>query len=233
MKKLVGITCAHLFKDGAAHRNYVNKAYCAAVAAAGALSVLLPVGDPADAPAYLDRVDGLLLPGGIDVVPTLFGQEHHPNLGDTDEAQDRFEIAIAREAWNRRMPIMAICRGIQLLNVALGGTLIQDIPALSPSDLVHRQTAARPEPSHEIHVDEASALFGLTGSRFAVNSFHHQSLDQIAEPLRVVARAPDGIVEAVESDEHPLLIALQCHPEEMAVSDPVSQALFRRFVSWL
>ena len=233
MKKLVGITCAHIFKDGKVHRDYVNVTYSAAIATAGALAILLPVGDPADAAAYIDRVDGLLLPGGIDVVPKLYGQQNHPDLGETDEAQDLFEIAIAREAWNRRMPIMAICRGIQLLNVALGGTLIQDIPAQSPSELIHRQTAPRPETTHEMLVDSDSALFGVTGGRMAVNSFHHQSLDRIASPLRVVARAPDSIVEAVESDEHPLLIAVQCHPEEMAVCDPVSQSLFRRFVSWL
>jgi len=233
MKKLVGITCAHQFKDGMATRNYVNKTYIVAIASAGALAVLLPVGDPADASAYLDRVDGLLLPGGIDVDPKFYGQQNHPNLGDRDESQDKFEIAIVRGAWNRRMPIMAICRGIQLLNVALGGTLIQDIPAQAPSELVHRQNAPRPEATHEMLVDPSSRLFELSGDRMAVNSFHHQSIDLVAPPLRVVARARDGIVEAVESDEHPLLIALQCHPEEMAVCDPVSQALFRRFVSWL
>src|SRR5438067_5052580 len=99
MKKLVGITCGRLFQDGLPHRDYVNCSYSRAVAAAGAIAVLLPVGDPADAPALLDRVDGLLLPGGIDVEPRHYGQEPHPHLGETDGGQDLSEIAIAREAW--------------------------------------------------------------------------------------------------------------------------------------
>ena len=233
MKKIVGLTCGRAFKDGAAHRDYVNVTYSRALAAAGALAVLLPVGDPADAANYLDRVDGLLLPGGIDVEPHRYGQEPHPDLGEVDGGQDAFEIAIAQEAWRRRMPIFAICRGIQLLNVALGGTLIQDLPAQAPSSIAHRQTAARPETTHEIVVERDSVLFGITGERMAVNTFHHQSIDVPAPDLRVVARSADGVVEAVESAAHPRVIAVQCHPEELAVCDPVSQALFKQFVAWL
>ena len=233
MKKIVGLTCGRIFKDGVARRDYVNVTYSRALAAAGGLPVLLPVGDPENASDYLDRMDGLMLPGGIDVEPRRYGQEAHPDLGEVDAGQDAFEIAIALEAWRRRMPIFAICRGIQLLNVALGGTLIQDIPAQSPSAIAHWQTAPRPEATHEILVDGDSVLYGLTGSRMAVNTFHHQSVDVPAPDIRVVARSADGIVEAVESPVHPYLIALQCHPEELAVCDPVSQSLFRQFVAWL
>src|SRR5579872_2843009 len=133
MKKIVGLTCGRSFKEGHPQRNYVNVSYARALADAGALGVLLPVGDPADVGAYLDRIDGLLLPGGGDLAPHRFGQQPHPMLGDVDEEQDAFEIAVAREVFARRMPVLAICRGIQLLNVALGGTLIQDIPAQAPS----------------------------------------------------------------------------------------------------
>jgi putative glutamine amidotransferase len=233
MKKIVGITCGRKFKDGVPHRNYVNSAYCLAVAAAGALSVLLPVGDAADATAYLDRIDGLLLPGGIDVEPIHYGHERHAELGETDDGHDRFEIAVAREAYRRRLPILAICRGIQLLNVALGGTLIQDLPSEAPSNIDHRQTAARPEATHEILVDCESRLYSLTGERMAVNSFHHQSVGAVAPGLRVVGRSADGVVEALESDAHPHLLAVQCHPEEMALCDPISLALFQQFVAWL
>jgi putative glutamine amidotransferase len=233
MKKLVGMTCGRTFKDRLPHREGVNTAYVQAIAAAGALAVLLPVGDPADAAALLDRVDGLLLPGGVDVEPNRYGQEPHPMLGETDGGQDAFEIAIAREAWRRRMPIFTICRGIQLLNVALGGTLVQDLPAQAPSSIQHRQTAPRPDSTHEIQVERDSVLFGLTGERMAVNTFHHQAIGELAPGLRVVARAPDGVVEAVESDAHPRIIAVQCHPEEMAACDPKSQALFRQFAAWL
>lgn len=233
MKKIVGLTCGRIFKDGVPQRDYVNVTYSRALAAASALAVLFPVGDPGDAAAYLDRVDGLLLPGGIDVEPHRYGQEPHPDLGEVDGGQDAFEIAIAREAWRRRMPIFAICRGIQLLNVALGGTLIQDIPAQSLSNIAHRQTAPRPETTHEIVIDEGSILHGIVGGRMSVNTFHHQAIDVPAPELSVVARSPDGIVEAVESNVHPRVIAVQCHPEEMAVCDPVSQKLFHQFVSWL
>lgn len=233
MKKLVGFTSARLFKDGSPHRDFVNTTYSRAIAAVGALPVLLPTGDPTLAADYLDRLDGLLLPGGIDVEPTMFGQTPHAELGETDGGQDAFEIAIAREAWRRRMPIFAICRGIQLLNVALGGTLIQDLPSQAPSSIAHKQAAPRAEATHEIEIEPDSRLFRLVGGRMAVNSFHHQSVDVPAPELHVVARAADGVVEAVESSVHPHIIAVQCHPEEMAVCDPGSQALFRQFAAWL
>jgi putative glutamine amidotransferase len=213
MKKLVGMTCGREFKDGAPRRQYVHCSYVRAVAEAGAPAILLP--------------------GGIDVEPHRYGRKPHPKLGECDGSQDAFEIAIAREAWRRRMPIFAICRGIQLLNVALGGTLIQDLPSEAPSGIAHRQEAGRSEATHDIRVDRGSRLFRLTGERMAVNSFHHQAVDGVAPDLRVVARAPDGVVEAVESEAHPRLIAVQCHPEEMAGCDPVSRSLFRQFVEWL
>ena len=148
MKKIVaGLTCGRIFKEGAAQRDFVNVSYTRAITAAGALAILLPVGDPACAADYLDRVDGLLLPGGVDVDPDHYGQEPHPNLGEVDGEQDAFEIAVAREAWRRRLPIFAICRGIQLLNVALGGTLIQDLPAQAPSAITGRPLRARIRPT--------------------------------------------------------------------------------------
>ena len=233
MKKIVGMPCGRVFKDGVPYRNYVNVTYSQAIAAAGGLTTLLPIGDPGDVGAYLDRLDGLLLPGGIDVEPRHYGAEPHPRLGETDGGQDLFEIAAAREAWSRGMPIFAICRGIQVLNVALGGDLIQDLPSDAPSEIQHRQTAPRPEATHDIAIDPGSRLYRIVGERMAVNSFHHQSVGVPAPRLRVVARSADGIVEAVESDDHPYLIALQCHPEEMAACDAASRSLFRQFVEWL
>ena len=233
MKKLVGMTSGRIFEKDVPRRDYVNCAYSRAVAAAGALPVLLPSGDPADAAAYLDRVDGLLLPGGIDVEPQYYGREPDPHLGETDAVQDLFELAVAREAWRRRMPIFAICRGIQLLNVALGGTLIQDLPSQAPSPIGHRQQESRPQTTHDILIEPGSLLYHLAGPRMAVNSFHHQALEAVAPELYIVARSPDGIVEAVESAVHTRLIAVQCHPEEMALCDPIAQSLFRQFTSWL
>jgi len=201
---------------------------------AGAIPILFPIGPPENVASYLDLIFGLLLPGGGDVHPDQYGQSPHPELGEPDSEQDAFEIAIAREAWRRKIPIFAICRGIQLLNVALGGTLIQDIPSRALlSSIVHKQSAPRPETTHDMEVEESSLLYRLVGSRMAVNSFHHQAIDELAAPLHAVGRAPDGIIEAVESGDHPLLIAVQCHPEEMAVCDPKAQALFRQFASWL
>ena len=233
MKKLVGITCGHIFKDGSAHRNAVNTTYSRAIASAGALAVLLPVGDPADAAAYLDRVDGLLLPGGIDVEPKLFGQENHPNLGETDEAQDLFEIAMAQEAWKRRMPMMAICRGIQLLNVALGGTLIQDISSQVPGAIKHEQGVPRDRASHKVVLAEGGRLRDIAGSNEAiVNSHHHQAVENIGSNLQVVARASDGLIEALE-DPRPdrFTVAVQWHPELGWKDDRFSEKLFQTFVA--
>src|SRR5215218_8523332 len=177
----------------------VNSAYATAIRGAGLLPLVLPVLDPADADAALDGVAGLVLTGGEDVSPRRYGSAPHPALGDTHDGRDAFEIALVQAARARALPTLAICRGIQILNVALGGTLVQDIPSEWTDPIVHDGDWTRTARVHEVDVTAGSRLARALGTeRPVVNSMHHQAVRTVASSLSVVARAPDGIVEGVE-----------------------------------
>ena len=210
----------------------VNAAYTVSIRGAGLLPVVLPVLDPADAGAALDGVAGLVLTGGEDVNPACYGASPHPELGDTNEGRDAFEMALVRAARARALPTLAICRGIQVLNVALGGTLVQDIPSEWKDPIVHDGDWARTARVHEVDVTPASRLARALGTeRPVVNSMHHQAVSSLAPSLATVARAPDGIVEGVEwpSDDW-WMVGVQWHPEELTGSpEPWDRALFAAF----
>jgi putative glutamine amidotransferase len=186
--------------------------YLLRVQEAGAIPVMLP---PIGAlpHAILDRVDGLLLTGGEDVEPAHYGQGPSPKLGAVDPLRDALELGLAAEAARRGMPVLAICRGLQVLNVALGGTLVQDLPSERPSEIAHRQEAPSTEPSHPVTLAPESRLAELAGTeRLMVNSFHHQAAAEVAPRLRAVAWAEDGVIEALEGTEG-FMLGLQWHPE--------------------
>jgi putative glutamine amidotransferase len=179
--------------------------------------VLPPVLGDAHAAEVLEVLDGLVLSGGEDVDPVHYGQEPHPTVKDNiDPLRDAQELALFRLAQARGVPVLAICRGIQLVNVALGGTLWQDLPTDSPEGLPHQQTDGRTARTHPVEISPGSRLARALGaSRVEVNSFHHQSIRDLAPGLVVSARAPDGEIEGVESAEGaPWLLAVQWHPEE-------------------
>ena len=192
--------------------------YLDALARAGAVPrILTPSHDPV--PDALDGCDGLLLTGGEDVDPVLYGASaRHPTV-KVDRARDDYELALTRAALDREMPILAICRGIQVLNVAAGGTLVQDLPSERPAALAHRAGAGPEAIAHDVIVTRGSELERLldgtidaTG-RIGVNSRHHQAIDQLAPGLRVTALAPDGIVEAIEKPGGAFCLGVQWHPE--------------------
>jgi len=178
---------------------------------------VLPPIDPTAAPDAIDGVDALLLTGGEDIDPKYFDQPPHEKSGEPHAARDACELALARAARDRRTPTFAICRGAQLVNVALGGTLLQDIGSQRTTDINHDQSARRTERVHAVSVDEGSLLSRIVGAAdITVNSSHHQSVDDIAPGLRVTASASDGIVEAIESvDPAWWMLAVQWHPEEL------------------
>jgi putative glutamine amidotransferase len=210
----------------------VNAAYATAIRGAGLLPLVLPVLDPADADAALDGVAGLVLTGGEDVSPGRYGSAPHPKLGDTHDGRDAFEIALVQAARARALPTLAICRGIQILNVALGGTLVQDIPSEWTNPTAHDGEWARTARVHEVDVTPGSRLARALGTeRPVVNSMHHQAVRDVAAPLATVARAPDGIVEGVEwPTEDWWMVGVQWHPEELAASpEPWDRALFAAF----
>jgi len=216
--------------------NYVPDDYVQAVLAAGGLPLTLPMYNPAlypDGPAeQLELCDGLLLSGGnADVSPATYGEDPHPELGVTTPHRDAHELALLAEARRRGIPVLGICRGIQVVNVAYGGTLYQDLPSQFPETLGHVQTRHRSEPHHEVAVAEGSRLYEAVGSSIGVTSFHHQAVKELGTGLVAVAVAPDGLVEAVEARDQRWLVAVQWHPEMSHVADVPSQELFAAFVA--
>lgn len=210
------------------------RTYLRAVGEAGGIPVLLsPDMDDAALAACLDRLDGILLAGGGDMAPALFGEEPIPELGDQSPLRDAFELRLLQHALSKKMPTLGICRGVQVMNVAMGGTLYQDLPAqYQPAQmplLAHKQTAPYATPTHTVTVQTGTLLNKLTGQTVLdVNSMHHQAAWKIAPQLRVSATAPDGVTEALEAPEHPFYLGVQWHPERLA--DAGSKQLFKGFV---
>jgi len=207
--------------------------YLRGIEEAGGLPLVIPPMDTSAIEPLLDRLDGICLSGGPDLDPALYEAEPHPELGPIEPDLDRFEVDIAARADAREMPILAICRGTQALNIVRGGALHQHLPDLS-TELAHRQTNPGTETSHPVEVEtdsELGRIFGGDGEVEVtdVNSFHHQAIDRLGEGLRVSARAPDGTVEAIEDPRRRFLIGVQWHAETL-VHREAEAALFRRFV---
>lgn len=190
--------------------------YRSALESAGARIRELTPGDPL--PGSLADCDGLLLTGGVDVEPSIYGEDRHPSV-ETDETRDSYELALAREALQRDLPVLAICRGAQVLNVAAGGTLIQDIPSSMPGAADHQIDQPKNAVAHDVVVASGTCLAQLLESKLdrrraiPVNSRHHQSVKQVAPAFVVSATAPDGVIEAIEKPAAPFCIGVQWHPE--------------------
>jgi putative glutamine amidotransferase len=238
-RKIVGILgSTSTAKEDFGPKQYLNRAYVWAVENAGGTPIILPVTrEPEAISRYLSLLDGLLLSGGVDVDPACFGETPHPKLGEVDDDRDTTELPLIREALAQDMPVFAICRGIQSLNVALGGSLYQDIPSQTPSPIHHRQSdigIPRNQTSHSVQIVPDSRLHHIVGlDEIQTNSFHHQALKQVANGLVVTAYAPDDIIEAVESPAHRYVVAVQFHPEETAPTDLPSRQLFEAFIAAL
>jgi putative glutamine amidotransferase len=200
---------------------------------AGLVPLIVPPLANADAAtSVLDSVAGLVLTGGEDVDPARYGEKRHEKVRNVNAARDATEAALIEEAQARGTPVLAICRGIQILNVALGGTLVQDIPSECKTDIDHDEDVPRDSRSHEIAIEPGSLIAKAIGTDHArVNSFHHQSVKRVAEGMRVTARSPDGVIEGLEStDEDWWVMAVQWHPEEMTGSaEPWDRGLFKAF----
>jgi putative glutamine amidotransferase len=213
---LIGLTLDH--EPGGGWSKFpwyaIRENYCDAVRHAGGLPVLLPH-EPDAAELYLDHINGLVVTGGgFDVDPALFGAENrHPSV-TTKDRRTAFELAATRVALARDMPVLGICGGQQLLNVALGGTLIQHIPDEVPQALPHRQPNPRNEAGHEVRIIKGTVLHRIAGTeRLGVNSAHHQAVKDAAPGLIVDALAPDGVVEGIEDPRRRFCLGLQWHPE--------------------
>jgi putative glutamine amidotransferase len=176
-----------------------------------------------------DNVSGLLLTGGGDINPALYGEEPHPQTHNTNDRRDQFELALLTQALERDLPVLCICRGMQLLNVHFGGTLEQHLADKS-GRLNHDRDRPRADPAHHMEVLEGTILAEVMGTDFDVNSHHHQGLGRIADPLQEIGWAEDGVLEAVVSHDHSWVVGVQWHPEVMAAVDRVELSLFGAFV---
>jgi putative glutamine amidotransferase len=206
--------------------------YVPAVEKAGGVPVLLAPARPDEVPALLERLDGLLMSGGSDIDPSLYGEAAHPTSRWVRERDD-FEIALARAAVARDLPLLAICRGQQVLNVALGGTLVQDIPSQLPSAGPHYpKDVDRWRAAHDVEIAPGTRLRELVGRDvLAVNSFHHQAVRDLGRGLRLAARGRDGVVEGIESPDHRFVVGVQWHPEAMWNREPDHQEVFRGLIA--
>jgi len=206
----------------------VNQSYVDAVVQAGGLPFVLPVLDPDDAGAALLALDGLLLTGGGDVEPSLYGALPVSEVYGLDPARDASELALVRAAARAGVPVLGICRGAQVLNVAFGGSLVQHVPAVTGVDHCLRDRAY--ELVHDVKIDPASLLASVAGgTALGVNSLHHQAVDRLGAGLRAVAWSPDGVVEGLESDDvFARLLGVQWHPELL-----VDHRAHERLFTWL
>jgi len=203
-------------------RVQLDAQYVAAVEAEGAAALLVtPSNGEESVRALLSVAHGLVLTGGEDVDPARYGQARLPEVFDPNPARDEMEILAVHEAMRRGMPVLGICRGMQLLNVALGGTLYQDLPTQLAGDVLHEQEAEVNARWHHGRVEPESGLAGIFGAtELHINSFHHQAVREVAPGLRAVAWAEDGVVEAVEGTEYPWVRAVQWHPERGEAHGP-------------
>ena len=222
-KCIVGIAGNLIRDDQGVYRDFISREYIRCLEKAGAGVLILPVQE--EIPEQIFAVcDGFLLPGGWDVEPSFYGQEKDPRVKETLGELDEFQLRLARAVLEQRKPLLATCRGCQILNVAMGGTLLQHIDG-------HEQTGERGGMAHRISVEKGSALHRMLGDGCEINSFHHQVIEQTAPGLTVSARAEDGAIEAVEICGYPYGIGVQWHPEVTYAKSEEMKEIFETFVA--
>jgi len=215
------------------NRQFVTSSYVEAVTRFGGLPLVIPLADsPLLVNHYAALCDGFLFCGGADITPLLFNEEPAFGIGSVDLKLDRFQINLAKQIlFNTKKPVLAICRGMQVLNVACGGTIYQDITLQPGTPFNHMQTSAdRSDISHNIEIRQESLLYQMLGASVFTNSYHHQTVNELGVGLQVSATASDGTVEALEMPSHPFVIGVQWHPECMLTEPGPMQHLFTAFI---
>jgi putative glutamine amidotransferase len=234
MRPLIGIPCHALIRAETGRPIYANnRAYVHAVESAGGLPILIPmINDLPILTALLARMDGLLLPGGIDLHPSRYGEVAHPLTEEADLELDEFEITLASLAFQQDIPVLGICRGMQLINVILGGTLYQDIDTQYPNCITHtNRHLPRTHIAHQIVVEVGSRMETILGvQEMMVNSLHHQAIKDPGKGVRITGRALDGMAELLEVSGYRFVMAAQSHPEEIYAVEPAFKRLFSAFV---
>jgi putative glutamine amidotransferase len=227
-RPVIGITTDSNDTDD---RYALTMTYVQAVEKAGGLPLLLPYAvDHALIPQYVDMLDGILFTGGNDMNPSRFGEEWHPKVARMDERREKFEFALIAEVEKRRMPALGVCFGSQLMNVYRGGSLTQFLPEQKPDAMEHRKLPDREPTRHPVKLDTDSQIGRAIGKReVSVNSYHKQAVNKIGHGLKIIATAPDGVIEAFEDPTLPLFAAVQWHPERL-IDEPEHLAPFKLLV---
>lgn len=232
-KPIIGITPSRTKNKGGYYTISLMEAYITAVSNAGGIPLPLPLNDPEETvEVLLPHLDGVLFTGGGDIDPKFYNGNDDDTLDSMDIIRDKFELALCQVASSTKKPFFGICRGIQLINVALGGTLYEDILKQMPGGQKHSFSNEQPRNylAHKVTVNEDSCLFRILGtSNPGVNSLHHQGIRTLAPGLRPTAYAPDGLVEGIEIPGHPFALAVQWHPEWLQEHAPM-RSLFKAFV---
>ena len=234
MRPLIGIPCHALIRAETGRPIYANnRSYVHAIESAGGFPILIPmINDLSILNSLLSRLDGLLLPGGIDLHPSRYGEEVHPLTEEADHKLDEFEITLASWAFQHDIPVLGVCRGMQLINIVLGGTLFQDIDDQYTDNIAHsHRDWPRTHLAHHITIEPGSRMETVLGSREVwVNSLHHQAIKDPGKGVRITGRAPDGVPELIEVSGYRFIMAAQSHPEEIYTIEPAFKRLFVAFV---
>lgn len=211
--------------------SYTPQGFVDGVHQAEGLPLILPISNPKDAPFFVNQIDGLLLAGGQDVAPSMYGAEPSIKLQPTEPRRDYFEKALIEETLKQGKPIFAVCRGMQLLNIVRGGEVYQDLSEYPDWNVQHLQTSLPTIGVHSVTIDPTSHLSSILGESYLVNSYHHQAIKHLADEFVATAWSKDGLVEAYEmKDNRKSVVAVQWHPELMQQTDPLMQELFNDFV---
>ncbi len=215
----------------------MSQRYINTLAAAGAIPWMIPLVDEDTLRGVYNELDAVFLPGGADIDPLTYGAEPHPLCDKTDRERDRVEVSLAKWALEENKPVLGVCRGMQLINIAAGGTLYQDLASELPGSIKHdyfpfgAQNYARDFLAHDVNVNAGSRLAEIVGSgSVKVNSMHHQGVRELGAGLVVTAEAPDGLIEAIEGADDSYLVAVQWHPEALTDSEERSRKLFTDFI---
>ncbi|CCB86448.1 putative glutamine amidotransferase-like protein yvdE [Parachlamydia acanthamoebae UV-7] len=235
-KAIIGISTNFLLETAGPElgqeRVYVNCSYIDVIIQAGGIPLMLPfVENEEIVREQMNQIDGLILSGGIDVNPLLYGEQPHPMIGTIFPRRDTHELHLVRIAQETNKPILGICRGLQLLNVAFGGTLYQDIPHMVNTGIQHCQKAQKHVPTHQVDLMSGTILEEIfETSSLLTNSIHHQAIKELANGFTVNAKTKDGMIEGIEKNDGHFMLGVQWHPEMMIASDTNMQKIFNYFI---